>query len=148
MRSSNLFGRTISDAKNGPETLVKDDYVVLNKYNKEYGRVSQVIGKTVYYNTVHVDREWDKDLNKFKQNVPWTTPVHLHPYHAARVCQRRYETMLRLGKSVDSEIEEPYFLKNFCSKNVIHIILVMIQNVFLRLEMSKGWSQFQLGRRV
>lgn len=92
--------------ENGPESLVKNDYIVLNKYNKEYGRISGVIGKTVYYNTVHVDREWDKDLNKFKQNVRWTTPIHLHPYHAARVCQRRYETMLRLGKSVDSDIEE------------------------------------------
>lgn len=89
----------------GPETLVKNDYIIINKYNEEYGRVSEVKGKTVYYNTVHVHREWDKDLRKYINDIQWTTPIHMHPIYIARVCQRRYETMLQLGKSIDREIE-------------------------------------------
>lgn len=89
----------------GPETLVKNDYIVINKYNEEYGRVYEVRGKTVYYNTVHVHREWDKDLRKYVNDIQWTTPIHMHPIYIARVCQRRYETMLQLGKSIDREIE-------------------------------------------
>ena len=92
--------------KKGPESLMKNDYIVINKYNEEYGRVSKVIGKTVYYNTVNVQKEWNTALRKYESNVEWTTPIHLHPIYIARQCQRRYETMLHMGKLIDYELDE------------------------------------------
>ena len=90
----------------GPETLVKNDYIVINNFTREYGRVFGVIGKTVYYNLVHINREWNVENRKYDNEVCWTTPIHMHPIYIARQGQRRYETMLQMGKLIDSELEE------------------------------------------
>ena len=89
----------------GPDTLVKNDYIIINKFTKEYGRVFGVIGKTVYYNLVHINREWNIEHRRYDSEVCWTTPIHMHPIYIARQCQRRYETMLQMGKLIDYELK-------------------------------------------
>ena len=81
---------------NGPPKLEKNDYICINEKKNIYGRVREVRDKWVHYDPVDHD----------DQKVLWTTPVHLNYYHVASKCYRRKDTLIRMGKDLDEDMEE------------------------------------------
>jgi len=83
----------------GPPKLEPNDYICINENKNIYGRVREVWGKRhnqVHYDLVHYDG----------QKVHWTTPVHLNHYHITRTCYRRKDTLVRMGKDLEQDLEE------------------------------------------
>ena len=90
----------------GPPELVKNDYI---RVNNHYGRVVGVKGRTIKYNLIRTEREWDSTKPKGQQsiaNVLWTTPNYLSAHSIADVCRRRQGTLLQMGKNLDDDLEE------------------------------------------
>lgn len=80
----------------GPPKLESNDYICINEKKNIYGRVREVRDKWVHYDPVH------HDGNK----VQWTTPVHLNHYQIASACYRRKDTLIRIGKDIEEDLDE------------------------------------------